>query len=447
MISFNVVKIYFSYFKFAIFVFSVGNYFVFTYFENFDTSYQKILIIPMIVTAGLVILPVQKIFEINCLGVEEHDIIKGTYNDYYFKFNNHYDRVNPMTKIKGNINYLTRLLNNRIITKDEFSEFLKEVNSHDNDINLMELYYRNNKDLDTKATSQMQKQVLTKLVNKFKGKSKIDSKNNVDSSNEKKNKYDNFIRAQKGIIDIDTHLNNKNNKNQNLNSNDQNDIKLNQENTPLKANNLSQSNIFLVNNNNNTSLNNQKRNVNISDINKKNYSFDAAPLVNNDKLDLLKSLNKVDANTVSQYDYYRLKNLAEKRIIRGNIISVSGLNVKENKSRDTLSTNLDLKNSQNKYDSNDQENKMIREENSVDQDRVSERNADFTRQENVEKRNSIPDDHYVDIILKSKENYNRDNEYEYRSPEDPNLIALNNKNNGVDISNVKRSRKSSTDNI
>lgn len=233
MINFDIGKYYFTQLKFGLLIYSIMNYvfyseillsnkqienniFGFKYSNvssnfNLDTSYRNslgnniMLIISILLCFISYITPLNKIFNINLIGVEEKDVVKGKYYDYYFKFNNHYDRINPMTKIQGNLNYVEQLKKNNKISNKEYEDLVNDIKNHSNNVNLIEIYYRNNKDANSKGRDMI-KTALNKQMHTLQDKNKpsnIIKDLNIDflktNCTKPENKYNNY--TNKMILD------------------------------------------------------------------------------------------------------------------------------------------------------------------------------------------------------------------------------------------------------
>ncbi len=73
------------------------------------------------------------------------------WDEVYFTFKEDFERCNPVTKKKGNMNYLEKLLEKKILTDDEFNTFREKINNKE-DVNVVEIY---NRKVSGKATYYM----------------------------------------------------------------------------------------------------------------------------------------------------------------------------------------------------------------------------------------------------------------------------------------------------
>lgn len=165
MINFEIGKLYFSNFKIAVLLLSVSN---FIFYRSIFTDNQVFwLVTPLIIVFFLTIFPFDHLLDMNFIGVEEKDIIQGKYEDFYFKFNFHYDRTNPFTKLNGNLKYVERLKAKNLISEQEYTNYINEINHHSCEVNLIEVYYRNNNDLNGKNRMNLKNQN-KRMINKIK---------------------------------------------------------------------------------------------------------------------------------------------------------------------------------------------------------------------------------------------------------------------------------------
>ena len=75
------------------------------------------------------------------IGFNEREINKKTYEDLYLDFDHLYERINPMTKIEGDKEFLEKMYEKGKITKEEKDNYLENIKK----INLMNIYYQNRK--------------------------------------------------------------------------------------------------------------------------------------------------------------------------------------------------------------------------------------------------------------------------------------------------------------
>ena len=162
MINFQIGKAYFSYFKIALLLYSLSNL-IFYKDIVINDSKNVAFTLPLIIFIIISVFPYHNLLNINLIGLEEKEIIKGKYDDFYFKFNFHYDRLNPLTKQQGSINYLNKLYKTKKISETEYHEILEDLRNNENNVNLIECYYRNNKDINTKGRNLLSNMVSKKI--------------------------------------------------------------------------------------------------------------------------------------------------------------------------------------------------------------------------------------------------------------------------------------------
>lgn len=167
----TLTRFYLSYFKVVFFVLSVKflfktfklSVFIFLRDSNNEITKQLHLIynaqynfeinsycsIMLIIFSSLLLFPIHHFFNISLLGISESAINKKNYSEVYFDFQSDYERTNPITRRKGFQKYLSKLKQNDYITEDEYNEMVRILSN--SDVNILELYYRNNKDPEMKV--------------------------------------------------------------------------------------------------------------------------------------------------------------------------------------------------------------------------------------------------------------------------------------------------------
>jgi hypothetical protein len=147
MLNQEICKFFFNYFKIFIFTLSIGNWIFLS-----DVYYSKMWsLITIIVFGGICAFPIKHLFKCYLLGLEESQVIQRKYLDSYFDFATDYERENPITKLKGNMKYLERLREKNFISKELYEELKSKMSKES--VNMIELYYRNNKSLKSKANA------------------------------------------------------------------------------------------------------------------------------------------------------------------------------------------------------------------------------------------------------------------------------------------------------
>jgi intergrase/recombinase len=78
----------------------------------------------------------------NFLAIKEFEILDKDYYHYYFDFMRDYERTNPITRKKGNRNYIEKMREKGLISEEKFKEMTVQLG--EDNLNVMEAYYRNN---------------------------------------------------------------------------------------------------------------------------------------------------------------------------------------------------------------------------------------------------------------------------------------------------------------
>ena len=135
MINERICLFYIEYFVMNLFFFNLGIYI----FIKDIFSIDFLLIIFLVIFGILSIFPFTKLINCECLKVPKNILLNTTqYEDIYFSFYNDYQRQNPMTKIDGLKNYITKLRINGYISQKVYNFAYMNIDT----INVMELYYR-----------------------------------------------------------------------------------------------------------------------------------------------------------------------------------------------------------------------------------------------------------------------------------------------------------------
>ena len=135
MINEKICLFYIEYFVVNLFFLNLG---IFIFIKDVYSS--EILIIILLIVFGIFsIFPFTKLINCQCLNVPKKLLLNTTlYEDVYFSFYNDYQRQNPMTKIDGLKNYITKLRINGYISQKVYNFSYMNIDT----INVMELYYR-----------------------------------------------------------------------------------------------------------------------------------------------------------------------------------------------------------------------------------------------------------------------------------------------------------------
>ena len=135
MINEKICLFYIEYFVVNLFFLNLGIYI----FINDVYSSEIAIIILLIIFGILSIFPYTKLINCQCLNIPNKILLNTTlYEDVYFSFYNDYQRQNPMTKIDGLKNYITKLRINGYISQKVYNFSYMNIDT----INVMELYYR-----------------------------------------------------------------------------------------------------------------------------------------------------------------------------------------------------------------------------------------------------------------------------------------------------------------
>ena len=96
----------------------------------------------MLVSCVFVLLPLDKMLEIDFIGIEESEVNKETFDEAYFYFASDYQLTNPLTKEKGMINYINKLNKYEYIDEEERKDLIADVNDFKKSNNLMEIFLK-----------------------------------------------------------------------------------------------------------------------------------------------------------------------------------------------------------------------------------------------------------------------------------------------------------------
>ena len=135
MINEKICLFYAEYFVINLFFLNLGIYI----FIKDIFSMEFLIIIFLVIFGILSIFPYTKLINCECLKVPKNIMLNETdYEDVYFSFYNDYQRQNPMTKIDGLKNYVTKLRLNGYISQKVYNFAYMNIDT----INVMELYYK-----------------------------------------------------------------------------------------------------------------------------------------------------------------------------------------------------------------------------------------------------------------------------------------------------------------
>ena len=154
----SLCRFYVSNFKWAIFVFAIGNY-IFLAPINKDQRISWALI-NLIVFFVLCLIPYQS-FKFNTLGETEGRSKPETYEQNYYFFSTDYEKLNPFTRKQAYTNYFDRLMNDKIIEPKEGKRIINKIQST-NDITG---YVNMRRHADNHAASQEMNNIYMKNKN------------------------------------------------------------------------------------------------------------------------------------------------------------------------------------------------------------------------------------------------------------------------------------------
>ena len=153
---------YVSHFKWAVFIFSLGNYlFLSPLNKNQRLNWSFINLIVFFVLA---LFPYHSI-KVNTIGMTESDSKIDTYRDSWILFSTDYEKLSPFTRKSAYINYFSRLINKKIIDRYEGERIIENLEN----TNEMAGYLKTKRHLDYYCASQQ----LNNLYMKNKNISKI----------------------------------------------------------------------------------------------------------------------------------------------------------------------------------------------------------------------------------------------------------------------------------
>ena len=134
MIGSKICKFYIDYFVVALFVYGLGDYLFLR--ETYKNNIWSL--INLITFGALIFIPYIKLLNRDYLNINKSDFHKKEYKDC-LEFNQDYERVNPINKKEGKINYLKKLKEKQLINENEFNNYIKDIYN----INIMQIYYKN----------------------------------------------------------------------------------------------------------------------------------------------------------------------------------------------------------------------------------------------------------------------------------------------------------------
>ena len=142
----KICEFYSNYFTINFFMLAIGD-FIFLEEEN---NKGILTILNVIVFGALIIIPINQIFDIDFIGINESDLNTEKYEECYFTFFNDYEKANPMTKKEGIKNFMLKLEKDGLISRSEYSQIIANFDN----ANLMETYYKARKNLGNSMAQQ-----------------------------------------------------------------------------------------------------------------------------------------------------------------------------------------------------------------------------------------------------------------------------------------------------
>ena len=123
MMNETICKFYTYNFKINFFMLALGDYIFLR--DKYRKDYWQY--INLSVFGFLIILPFGRYLNLNFLGINQSNIINKSYNDVYISFFIDYERMNPLTKKIGRINYLRRLKALNYLSEEEYQSRKKHI--------------------------------------------------------------------------------------------------------------------------------------------------------------------------------------------------------------------------------------------------------------------------------------------------------------------------------
>lgn len=132
----QITRAYINLYRVVIFIYAISNYVFLGGIYKSETEWELIAII---LFGVLILLPYGSLLKkVGFFQVSSFTDDK--YEDLYFEMGMNYAMANPLTKNKGFEKYLDRLLERKMISKPEYVDHLKRIQSTPSDI--IELYYK-----------------------------------------------------------------------------------------------------------------------------------------------------------------------------------------------------------------------------------------------------------------------------------------------------------------
>ena len=170
-------KIFISKFKWAIFIFALGNY---IFLSPISKSHRlNWSLINLILFFVLSLIPYETI-KVNTIGISESDWKRDTYEDSYIFFSTDYEKLCPFTRKEAYTKYFTKLIKDNIINRFYGSKIMRNIQNK----NEMAEFIKTKRHLDYYCASQQ----LNNIYMKNKNSTKLRYIFGDEESNENKEK-------------------------------------------------------------------------------------------------------------------------------------------------------------------------------------------------------------------------------------------------------------------
>ena len=180
----QITEIYMNFFVIIFWAYGIGNfYFLSDAYEKSTWAFVNLFSFCLII-----IIPFHSLFRIDFFKFKESKIQKKKYDDKYFDFNTDYERLNPITKIEGEIRYLDKKKNK--LNKEEIDKKIEPNKSQNlNNINLNDEHKdEKNKNNIIKPITLLDKNLKKKLkIHKRKSQTKVHHTSIININESSKN--------------------------------------------------------------------------------------------------------------------------------------------------------------------------------------------------------------------------------------------------------------------
>ena len=152
---------YISHFKWAIFIFALGNYIFLSPLNQHQRTNWSL--INLIVFFVLALIPIHSI-KIDTIGMSEAESKKDTYRDSFIYFSTDYEKLCPFTRKEAYTKYFRKLINKKIVDKNEGERIINKLQN----TNEMAAYIKTKKHIDNYCASQQLNNIYMKNKNERK---------------------------------------------------------------------------------------------------------------------------------------------------------------------------------------------------------------------------------------------------------------------------------------